>query len=203
MSQTPSYTLIYFSPRGRPEPVRLMLHYAGIPFEDRHVRDTWMSLKPTTPLGQLPILVEHGPDGDTSYPQTMAFLRHLARVHGLAGRDEAETFASDIAAEAASDVRQSLTSLRFSPGWTDEAARAKFAAETVPLGLGRLSKLLGDRQFFGGGAAPTFGDFVAFDAIDGMVGQWPDCADAFPNLQAFAERMRALPGLAAYLAARG
>lgn len=203
MSQNPSYTLIYFSPRGRPEPVRLLLHHAGVPFEDRHVRDTWMAVKPTTPLGQLPVLIEHGPNGDASYPQTMAFLRHLARKHGVAGRDEAEMFAADIAAEAANDVRQSLSGLRFSPGWTDEAARAKFAAETVPVGLGRLSTLLGDRSFFGGGNAPTFGDFVAFDAIDSLVGIWPGCLAAFPNLAAFADRVRALPTLRDYLAARG
>lgn len=57
MAKPTKVALIYFDLPGRAEVTRILLNYAGIPFEDRHVtRDQWPELKPTTPFGQLPVL---------------------------------------------------------------------------------------------------------------------------------------------------
>ena len=57
MAKPTKVALIYFDLPGRAELTRILLNYAGIPFEDRHVtRDQWPELKPTTPFGQLPVL---------------------------------------------------------------------------------------------------------------------------------------------------
>jgi hypothetical protein len=34
----PTYTITYFDSRGRAEPIRLLLSYAGVPFEDRGIK---------------------------------------------------------------------------------------------------------------------------------------------------------------------
>lgn len=195
-------TLTYFDARGRAEPIRLVLAFAGVAFEDRGLTfEQFLQHKPETPLGQLPYLVEQK-DGETlTIPQSMAIVRHFAREHGLDGKTERERVAADVAAETAVDLTGALTRLRFSPAWQDEALKAKFAAETVPQHLARLDKLLGDRTWFAA-EAPTYADLVIFDALDKVVGNWPESLAAQPRLAALRGRVAALPQLAKYLASR-
>ncbi len=197
-----SYTILYFSPRGRPEPIRLTLAHAGVPFEDKFVPfDQWPATKATLPLGQMPVLIVRDADGERHIPQSMAILRHLARVHGQYGKTEAEHLAADIAADTANDLRGAFSSLRFSPAWSDEAGKAKYIEQTAPVHFARLAKLLGDRAWFAADG-PTFADFVAFDALDTHESVWPDALGAWPTLAAFAARVRALASLKDYLARR-
>jgi glutathione S-transferase len=195
---TPRYTLIYFDARGRAEPIRLVLVHAGVAFNDRALsRDQWMALKPESPLGQMPILVEHTSQGDVVTPQSAAILRHLARVHDLYGQDEHERLKADVATDTAMDLRNAFSSLRFSAAWADPAAREKYVTGTAPAHLARLSKLLGQRDWYASDR-PTFADLVVYDTIDGHVAAWPDCVAAYPNLGAFCRRVRELPSMQAY-----
>lgn len=51
------YELIYFNGAGRAETIRIMLHAAGVDFEDtRFAFNEWQEIKPTTPLGSVPVL---------------------------------------------------------------------------------------------------------------------------------------------------
>lgn len=198
----PTYTLTYFDARGRAEPIRLLLSYAGVPFEDRGVtRESWPKEKADAPLGQLPYLVERRGSESLAIPQTMAVIRHLSREHGLDGKDEGERLAADVAAEAAVDLRAAVSALRFSPAWADEGAKAKFAAETAPLHLARLDKLLADRTWCAS-ETPTYADILVFDTLDSAVTHWPTLLAAWPRLAALHGRVRALPQLASYLASR-
>lgn len=44
----PSYKLLYFNFTGRGEPLRLLLAYGGIPFEDNRFEwDDWPKIKPS------------------------------------------------------------------------------------------------------------------------------------------------------------
>ena len=202
---TTTYTLTYFDVRGRAEPIRLLLAYAGIPFEDRGLSgDEWAKEKAASPLGQAPYLTEQR-DGETRViPQTMAIVRHLARAHGLDGKDEAERLGADVAAETANDARAAHSAFRFSPLWTDEDSRARFAAETLPAHLARLDKLLGDGAWFAarGAGAPTYADVVAFDVLERLLATWSTILEAWPRLAAFHTRVLALPQLGKYLATR-
>ncbi len=146
----------------------------------------------------MPVLVEHTAEGDVVTPQSAAILRHLARVHGLYGTNEAEALRCDVVCGTAMDLRNTFAALRFSPGWADPAARAKHADDIAPKHLARLAKLLGDLDWFAS-EAPTFADLVAYDTIDGHFGHWPDAAAAMPTLAAFRDRVRALPTMRAYL----
>ncbi len=197
-----SYTLTYFDSRGRAEPIRLLLAYAGLPFEDRGLsHDAWAKHKAEAPLGQLPYLTERNEGETRDIPQAMAILRHLAREHGLDGMTESERLAGDVACETSLDLRAAQSSLRFSPAWQDEGAKAKFVAETVPPHLARIEKLLGARTWIAA-STPTYADLFVFDTLDRLVVVWPKVLDGTPKLAAFYERVRALPQLAKYLASR-
>lgn len=199
---TTTTTLTYFDVRGRAEPIRLLLSYAGVPFEDRGISSgTWPQEKAAAPLGQLPYLTERRDGAAQAIPQTMAILRHLARAHGLDGKDEGERLAADVAVETAVDARTAHSELRYSPAWSDETAKAKFAAEVLPVHFARLDKLLGDRTWFAS-ASPTYADIVLFDTLDRLLGSWPAVLEGWPRLVAFQARVRALPQLAKYLASR-
>jgi hypothetical protein len=68
-SQMPaSYELTYFDAAGRAEPIRVMLHAAGVEFRDnRFPKQDWPAIKSTTPLGALPTLKI----GDVTYCQSL------------------------------------------------------------------------------------------------------------------------------------
>lgn len=84
----PSYKLNYFNGRGRGEIIRLIFAAADAKYEDNRVRfEDWEALKPTTPLGQIPVLEV---DGKTQIPQSIAIARFVARELNLAGRNNLE-----------------------------------------------------------------------------------------------------------------
>jgi hypothetical protein len=44
--KVPNYKLIYFDSRGICEPIRLLLHYAKVPFDDFRIsRRQWLAMK--------------------------------------------------------------------------------------------------------------------------------------------------------------
>ncbi|VDO98786.1 unnamed protein product [Soboliphyme baturini] len=57
----PTYKLYYFDGRGRAELCRILLAYGNIEYEDVRVSsEEWTKLKPTMPMGQLPVLERDG-----------------------------------------------------------------------------------------------------------------------------------------------
>lgn len=196
------YTLHYFDTRGRAEPIRLLLSHVGADWEDHGIqRQDWPAAKPGMPLGQAPVLVEHRDGVDVKIPQSQAILRHLARVHGADGKTEDERLAADIVAETALELAGAFSRLRFSPAWQDAEAKAKYAAETVPVHLARLETVLGDRSW-ATGAGPTYADLVVFDVLDGHLAHWPRCLSDHAKLVGWVDRVRALPSLQGYLPKR-
>lgn len=96
-----NYKLVYFDVRGRAEPIRMLLHHEGIPFEDvRFPGDQWPAYKPSklyaldhkfqsfdrsldstcleAPLGKAPWLEVDG----RKLPETDAICRYLACKFG-------------------------------------------------------------------------------------------------------------------------
>ncbi|XP_017875129.1 glutathione S-transferase 1-like, partial [Ceratina calcarata] len=71
-----NYKLTYFNVTGLAEPIRLLLHQSGIKFEDiRFDFEEWPKIKPTTPLGQVPVLEIDG----KPFVQSKAIARFIAR----------------------------------------------------------------------------------------------------------------------------
>jgi glutathione S-transferase len=196
-----SYELLYFPFPGRAEPIRLLFALAKVPFTNTGVTN-WPELKPKTPLGQLPVLIERDAAGERHIAQTGAILRHLARVFDLYGADEAHKTQADFIGETAAEWRGKFAPVQFAPIFkTEQSVIDKYWAE-VPTTFALFDRLLGDHDYYAGKSA-TFADVLVFETLDSHLRQKADCLSDFPRLGAFAARFRALPGVAEHMAARG
>lgn len=93
-------SLTYFDGRGLGEIPRLLLHEAGVKFEDRRLKDI-AALKPELPFGQVPLYQE----GDFKLVQSQAIARYIARTHNLYGKDAHEAAQIDSVIDGVNDLR--------------------------------------------------------------------------------------------------
>lgn len=136
----PSYTLKYFNVKARAEPSRYMFAIAGVNYTDERISsDEWKKLKPTLPLGQLPILEVDG----KQIAQSHAIHRFVASELGLYGANSLERADVDVVLETARDVAPHIGKIF---GEKDEKAKNelkdKLRNETLPGILTLLEKLL-------------------------------------------------------------
>lgn len=91
-SSDPKLTLIYFGISGRAEPIRLACAIGNIPFTNKIVGfREFPQLKPTLPLGQMPVLEIEYDDGEGSkktLSQSHAILRYIGKRAGLYPKDD-------------------------------------------------------------------------------------------------------------------
>jgi prostaglandin-H2 D-isomerase / glutathione transferase len=86
------HELVYFDTPGRAESIRILLHAAGIEFSDTRIPfSDWSTLKPTTPLGSVPILNING----TPHVQSIALVRYAAKLAGFYPQDLLEALVVD------------------------------------------------------------------------------------------------------------
>jgi len=96
-----TYKLTYFNGRGLAETSRLIFAAAGQKFEDvRFEREQWPAIKPTTPLGQVPVLEVDG----VKIPQSTAIARFLAKRFNLAGKTDVEQAQVDVVVDTIQDL---------------------------------------------------------------------------------------------------
>uniref|UniRef100_V5GZQ6 glutathione transferase n=1 Tax=Anoplophora glabripennis TaxID=217634 RepID=V5GZQ6_ANOGL len=98
----PTYKLTYFDITALGEPIRFLLSYGGMEFEDNRIqKESWPTLRPSTPFGQMPIL-EH--NGKVAY-QSAAICRYLAKQVKLVGKNEWEDLEIDATVDTITDLR--------------------------------------------------------------------------------------------------
>ena len=118
--------LTYFNLRGRAEPSRILLAYAGLKYEDERIpppwdpETTWPDIKPNTPFGQLPLLSWNG----EVISQSIACARFIAKKVGLAGKTELEQAQADEIVDVIQDLVNTGARLFFAK---DEAGLKNFA----------------------------------------------------------------------------
>lgn len=89
----PHLKVTYFDDAGRAELTRLVLTFGNVEFIDERIDDAdFPALKPSLPLGQLPILDVN----DTTYSQSMAMARYTAKISGLYQEDVLDALRVDI-----------------------------------------------------------------------------------------------------------
>jgi len=113
--------LAYWDIRGLAAPLRLILRYAGVGYEDRTMimsKPEWLNMKHSLGFDfpNLPYYEE----GDLRLTQSQAILRHLARKFRLEGESERERCMADMLVDQLSDFRASLVTLCYTPSFSQD-----------------------------------------------------------------------------------
>ncbi|PRP89276.1 hypothetical protein PROFUN_02150 [Planoprotostelium fungivorum] len=190
-------TLTYFARRGLGEMPRLILVESGIEWTDNRV-DTIDDLKASgkLPYGQVPLL--EYPDG-FSISQSGAIVRHIARQHGLYGKNDKEAAEADMVFDGANDLR-----LHSRATIGNDTLREKFISEVLPKWLGFFEAHLkknGSSYFVGHDI--TFADIAVYNTFYNMQILIPAAKlEGFPLCQKHFESIASRPRIAEYLKSR-
>ena len=201
----PKFELIYFPIHGRAEMLRLTFALGQAEFTDVPVTD-WATLKPQTPLGQVPVLKETQGEDTWLIPQSGAIIRHLGRVLNLYGQTEREHTIADYVLESAMDWRAKFIPVAFAKMFgTAQDVQDPYWNEQLASHLRTMDKLLASPSKSGpwfAGESPTIADVAVWDTLDGNLAKRAELLDSYPALRAFYDRFASQPGVAAHLATR-
>jgi glutathione S-transferase len=194
----PQLKLTYFDGKGRAELTRMIFHYGGVAFTDNRVAHAdFPALKPTLPLGQVPILEVDG----TVYSQSMAIARYAAKISGLYPNDPVEALKVDMFTCSLGDLEGPFVDFMFkTPDEAEKAQKKKvFIEETVSKCFAALEKLVAGKFVLGDKLSDA--DLHFLDFVDNKL-KWafPEfSADAFTKLSALLKNVKVDPKVAAYL----
>lgn len=190
------YKLVYFPLRGRGQAIRYLLIDNAIEYEEELVPAdpaVWVIRKPKTILGQLPILF----DGSLELGQSNAILRHLARKHGLYGKDDTDRAVIDMINDQQEDTRLAYVKLIYG----DYENEKEEFVKSLPDKLAVFEKLLGRNNGGKGyfvGSQVNYVDYNLFDLLDDLLLLSPTALDSTPLLRSFHARMAAKDKLSRY-----
>ncbi|GAB9468303.1 Glutathione s-transferase [Globisporangium polare] len=198
MSAAPQLKLTYFDGTGRAELARLLFAFGGIAFEDERIQHAEMpALKPSLPLGQLPVLQV---DGSTVYSQSFAIARYAAALSGLNPKDPVDAMRVDMVSETIRDLVTVFIST-FTEQEADKKAAItkKFLEETVPAAFNVLEGVVRGQFFLGDGQA-SLADVHLFDLVhNALVPVFQFSITPFPKLSGVVEHVKNSANIAAYL----
>jgi len=218
----------YWNVRGLAQPIRLLLEYTGLEFEETRYHfdmcdpsdaskmvGPWMEDKNTNPLiagglgevkmefANLPYCIEYRADGTViKMTQTIAILRHLARTTGLVADGSVEEEAmSDLYQETMLDLGKSFGKYCYSAPGSEGANLESYLTQLK-------SHLQSWDDHFSHGTNQwvllndklTYLDFLFFEILDTQIALQKDILEAYSHLMAFHERFRSLEPVKAYLA---
>ncbi|CAL1285171.1 unnamed protein product [Larinioides sclopetarius] len=193
----PKPILGYWEVRGLVEPIRYLLHYKNVDFEDKRYslsdRSEWEKDKYNLNLDfpDLPYYI----DDDVRLTQSNAILRYLAGKFGLDGNTEEEKIRVFAAEQQIIDLRDHLSRLTLDENF--EELKLEFMAR-VPFQMKLFSDFLGKRTFMVGDSI-TYVDFMAYEMIDFYHYFMPRFLADFPTLREYKKRILNLPGILRYI----
>jgi len=200
-SNNPTFKLYYFNIKALAEPIRYLFAYGGQAYEDVRVeRADWPKLKPTMPMGQMPVLEVDG----IRVHQSVAIERYIAKRVGLAGANDWENLQIDSVVDTVNDLRQKIGTVHFE---SDEAIKQKkketLIAETIPFYLSKLEEIAKENKGHLAVSKLTWADFF-FAAMLEIFKVWngPDFLSSYPNLQKVADNVYNLDAIKAWLKRR-
>jgi len=202
----PEYKLYYFPVHNRAELIRYLFNYKQIPFEDKQVTfEDWPSLKPKTPLGQMPMLEI---DGKTKLCQSHSIERYLAKVFGLAGKTKLEAAKCDMYVDGIEDLYQPYSKVYKCIMNNDdegkEKAWAEFRDDNLKPFYQRYDKIIeNNKKGHLVGKDTTWADIALAEHAKRM--DWifePGCLDEFTNVKKLVDMVHSEPGLKAYVERR-
>ncbi|KAF8785293.1 glutathione S-transferase Mu 1-like [Argiope bruennichi] len=187
----------YWDIRGLAEPIRYLLHFKNVDFEDKRYppgdRSTWEKVKFSLNLDfpNLPYYI----DGNIRLTQSNTILRYLAGKYGLDGNTEEEKLRVSLAEQQITDFRDSFINVIYNENF--EKLKPEFLPK-VPAQLKLVENFLGNRKYLAGDTL-TYVDFMAYDTLDFYLYLIPNVLADFPALKDYHLRIRNLPELQGYL----
>lgn len=204
----PTLRLSYFDFHGgRAEPARLALHIGGIPFED-HRMDyaAFGAFRGTTPFGQVPTLEVDG----VMVTQSDAINRYVGKLAGLYPADPFQALLCDEVAYVVEEAAVKMSPTFRMTGDAQKEARLALVNGSMPVYLGWLQKqLLAHGGTYFADNRLTVADLKVFVDVRGLNSGRLDHVPTdlvervAPALNAHAQRIAALPAVAAYYAKFG
>jgi len=193
-------TLGYWFLRGRGAPIRYLLKYAGVEFNDKiyEIKDyeLWFAEKPTLGLDfpNLPYYI----DDDIKLSQSMAILKYLGRKHGLMARDDPTLALQELVEQQLEDMKTAFWKVSYTPVGDDvDALKPEYITATLEPQLNLLVKFLGDKQWLTGSI--SYVDFYCYEILDWLRRFTPETIAKYPTIGKYLDRFEALPAIKAYL----
>ncbi|CAH1247069.1 HPGDS [Branchiostoma lanceolatum] len=194
----PKYKLTYFDARGRGEPTRLIFAAAGVEFEDKRLTfEEWPAIKPTTPMGGLPLLEVDG----VTLCQSLAIARFAARDVGLAGKSNLEQAQADMFVDEISELLPKMAGLFFEKDEAAKAEKQKEVEELIVKTYTILEKLSGSAGYLVGNRL-LWCDLIFFNIASNVENLKPGTVQNYPKLAKSYENVKLNSRIAAYLAKR-
>ncbi|XP_022171305.1 glutathione S-transferase-like [Myzus persicae] len=196
-----TYKLTYFNFTALGEPIRFLLSYLDIDFEDNRIElEQWPSVKHTMPFGTLPLLEIDG----KVLNQSSAICRYLAKKANLAGSDDWESLLIDIAVDNFKDFGQCLKSYWFDPNEESKAARyVTLVNETIPYHMDKFENIVRENNGYFVNGKLSWADLFVVGVLDHLIYRVNvDLLKDRPNLQALREKVLAVPKIKAWIEKR-
>ena len=196
-----SYTLFYFNVKALAEPLRFLFAYGGIEYEDvRVTRDEWPALKPTMPMGQMPVLEVDG----KRVHQSISMARYLAKQVNLSGADPWEDLQIDIVVDTINDFRLKIAVVSYEP--EDEIKEKKMITlvnEVIPFYLEKLETIVKDNNGHFALGKLTWADIYFAGILDYLNYMCKkDLIENYPGLKALVESVYAIDAIKAWMEKR-
>jgi glutathione S-transferase len=197
----PQYKLTYFDARGRAEPARLLFHQAGVPFEDVRIsRESWPTLKPKVPFGQIPVLEVDG----KMLPQSKAICRYLAKQFKMTGKTDFEAAMADAYVDCVEDVTSNLRAW-----WMEQDVEQKkvlwnkFVDEHYKPFLVRIENILKENgSGYLVGKDLTWADLYVFECLSNIQSKHPEYYTAHPKVTEFIKKIETMPKIKSWIEKR-
>ncbi|XP_071454226.1 glutathione S-transferase-like [Hetaerina americana] len=187
-----SYKMTYFDIRGLGEPIRYLLAYGGIEYEDKRIAfEEWPAMKNSTPYGKLPTVEIDG----QLFHQSAAIARYIAKQLKLTGDDDVEAMMCDIVVDTFTDLRVQTSSwFREKDEAIKEKKRGPLLNEIVPFYMERFEKELEKNSGNFVKGKLTWADFYVAAVME-VIGDMckENFLEKYPNLKALNEKISNIP----------
>ncbi len=196
------HELLYFDGAGRAETIRIALHAAGINFTDtRFTGKDWPTIKPTTPLGSVPVLKVNG----ESHCQSVSLARYAGKLGGFYPTDPLQALVVDEAIESLNEL------MAVAPKHSDTDTLLKLRKEyqdgTMTKYVTFLESLIQSNGGVGFASTPSIADLTLWGTVK-MIrsGDWTGIDstffESFPGIVATVESIAKNEKVVAYYASK-
>ncbi|XP_076654961.1 glutathione S-transferase S4 [Halictus rubicundus] len=204
LAKMAKYKLTYFNVMGLGEPIRFLLSYGGVDFEDvrlEHSSAEWTAMKTTTPFGQLPTLEFDG----KVYSQTLPICQYLAEQFCLRGATDLDDLEIDGIANALHDFRRLVVSNYYREA--DPVLKAKKKTDVfsrvIPFYLNTLEALVQKNGGYLYNGQLTYADLFFVAISDSLTTAYEaDITKDHPNLKALIDKILSIPRIKAWVEKR-